>query len=263
MTISKEDVLAREISNALLNAGKEFSGKEIIQIISQYIEADDSTIYALLGAGIISVAEAKTKIGNYIFSTDRNKAKDIKLLKSLIFGGQRRRDMPIFEVVASYPSHGSYGGFNKIVGIESLYPMLCRLIIKADKQILMANPFFDKLGVEKVLPYIKKAVERGVKIKIVSRSPRGGSAKSWRGIEDEIKEIGENCKVRHFGGTIGGKRFYLHAKFMVADEKMAYVGSANITETSLGNNVEVGVIFTGEKVKHLIDFFNVIWKHSN
>jgi len=263
MAAKKNDVLSREISEILLNLDQKTSGREIITSLSGFCHADEATLYALLGAGVIKTASAKRKISDYIFSIDKNKAKNIGLLKSLLFSGQKEPDLPIFELVASYPSHGGYGEISRINGVESLYPMLCRLIITADRQILMANPFFDEAGADKILPYIKGAADRGVNIKIVSRSPREGGARLWRKLENEIKEMGENCEVRYFGGFKGRRRFYLHAKFMVADGTMAYVGSANITKTSLGDNAEVGIIFGGRKVSALGNFFKLLWDNSS
>lgn len=43
-----------------------------------------------------------------------------------------------------------------------------------------------------------------------------------------------------------GKRGVLHSKCAVADERMLFVSSANLTEHALNLNMELGVLIQGE-----------------
>ena len=260
MDKTTEDVVAKEISKALLRIEGEATGREILESISSLCDANDIMLYGLMGAGIITETAANKKISSYKFLANKERAGDVALIKSLLFGGRKKgAESPGFNLVASYPASKE---FKNVEGLESLYPMLCRLIISADKQIAMANPYFDGAGIKKIMPYIKSAAERGIKMKIVSRSASDSSKEQAEMLRALISDLGESCEARQFSGRIGSKPYHLHAKFMVADSKSAYVGSANITETSLGNNVEVGVIFTGKKAKALLGFFNLVWKNS-
>lgn len=261
MEKTNEEVVSKEISKALRGIDGEVAGKKILDAISSFCDANDFMLYGLMGAGMITATATRKKIRKYRFLVNKEKARDVALIKSLVFGGRKKEgENPEFSLVASYPPHGE---FREVKGLESLYPMLCRLIISVDRQLVMANPFFDDTGIEKLKPYIKKAVGRGVRIKIISRESYASSKGQIIRLKDLVSELGEHCEYRVFGGALRGKPFYLHAKFMVADTKRAYVGSANITETSLGNNVEVGVIFTGKQAKSLLNFFNLVWKNSS
>ena len=256
-----EDIVSAEASKELCKLEGEATGIKILEKISSFCDANDFMLYGLMGAGIIREISAGKKIKEYKFIVDKEKAKDINLLRGLIFG---RTATPAleerFDLVASFPPQGE---FTKIRGIENLYPRLCRLIISAEKNISKVNPFFDEDGISKILPYIKKAAERGVKIKIVSRPKYDANPEQEKQISQMINELGGMCQLKRFGGSINGKPYHLHAKFMISDNKSAYVGSANITETSLGNNVEVGIIFSGIKGKSLSDFFSLIWRNSS
>jgi phosphatidylserine/phosphatidylglycerophosphate/cardiolipin synthase-like enzyme len=256
----KDDILSEAASKALLGIGGEATGQEILNEISGFCETSDFMIYGLLGAGIIKQTAARRRIRDYKFLVNEDKASDIPLIKSLLFGGKGGKGNQEVKLVASFPPGK---GFNKAEGLESLYPLLCRLVISANEQIALVNPFFDKEGTKKVMPYLKKASERGVKIRIISRPVHDASKRQERQLKALSNKLGNRCEVRRFGGLIEGKPFYLHAKFMVGDNKMAYVGSANITETSLGNNVEVGVIVGGKNAEALLKFFNIIWEGSS
>ena len=261
MALTSEDVVAKEVSKSLLGIEGEATGQKLLDAISSFCEANDIMLYGLMGAGIIKETAARKKIADYRFLVNKEKARDTTLIKNLLYGSRERESKKAdFSLVASYPKEEE---FKSVKGLESLYAMLCRLIISADKQIAMANPFFDKEGIEKMVPYLKQATERGVKAKIVSRPAYDASKEHAEQLRDLISELGENCEARQFAGSKKGKPFHLHAKFMVADNKKAYVGSANITETSLGNNVEVGVIFTGKKAEALLGFFNLVWRNSS
>ena len=245
-------MVSEEASKALIKIKGEVLGGKILEEISSFCDTNYFMLYGLLGAGIIKEVKSEKRIQDYKFIIDKNKASDVQLLKGLLFEGKSEsQQYEKFGIVASFPPDKELSG---ALDVENLYPRLCRLVISADKQILMANPFFDREGIEKIMPYIKKAAERGVEIKIISRPKYDANPGQEVQIKNMLNVIGEKCQLRRFGGSIHGDPYHLHAKFMVADSKEAYVGSANITETSLGNNVEVGVIFSGTKVKALSNF---------
>ncbi|MCG9129342.1 hypothetical protein JT359_17275 [Candidatus Poribacteria bacterium] len=47
-----------------------------------------------------------------------------------------------------------------------------------------------------------------------------------------------------------------HAKFCIADETSAYVGSANLTGPGLNENLEMGFLVNGKYAKQVSDFWN-------
>ena len=54
---------------------------------------------------------------------------------------------------------------------------------------------------------------------------------------------------------------YLHAKLIVG-QKLAYIGSQNLTETSLEKNRELGLLLQGSVVKQLQQKFNQDWSSA-
>jgi phosphatidylserine/phosphatidylglycerophosphate/cardiolipin synthase-like enzyme len=54
--------------------------------------------------------------------------------------------------------------------------------------------------------------------------------------------------------------FQLHAKMILADSALAYVGSANFTDTSLHYNLELGVVSDDrELIERLHGLFDYLW----
>ena len=47
-----------------------------------------------------------------------------------------------------------------------------------------------------------------------------------------------------------------HAKVLVVDREVAYVGSANITGAGLGRHVEIGVRLSGPQIADLVQLLN-------
>ena len=82
---------------------------------------------------------------------------------------------------------------------------------------------------------IASAAQRGVNVQVILPSPSGGSDSNASGIAT-IKAGG--AKVEE------DSQLYMHAKMMVADGTLAYVGSVNISTNSFDNNRELGVLFT-------------------
>ncbi len=55
----------------------------------------------------------------------------------------------------------------------------------------------------------------------------------------------------------------VHAKFIVIDDRVAVIGSSNLTRNGLlGGNVELNITFEGDIVRELSERFETIWKES-
>ena len=55
-------------------------------------------------------------------------------------------------------------------------------------------------------------------------------------------------------------QYYMHAKLIIIDQRLAFVGSQNLTRVSLNNNREVGIIIkNADSVKTLSTTFMLDW----
>lgn len=235
------DKKAENLSDALLELSKKgnVSGHEIVETIRVYFNVESSILYKLLSKKAIKEKKIAKSIEDYEFQIIPYAVDDKYKVSSLIEAPEMRDE---FVLLASYPEKTDSKDTKYI---EEIYPRICRLIMAAKKELILINPYFDRIGVKKIMPFMVEASKRGVAIKIVARK---------MGSQEFISSIGKNAKNKVDVKYFGGEGYYLHAKCIIADSELAYIGSANITGTSLGSNLELGILFSGEKVKTLHSF---------
>jgi phosphatidylserine/phosphatidylglycerophosphate/cardiolipin synthase-like enzyme len=82
------------------------------------------------------------------------------------------------------------------------------------------------------------AAQRGVKVEVVLPVPSGSS-----GADSDVSRLLQGgVHVRYISNV------YMHAKMMVADGHMAFVGSENFSATSLDENRELGILIADQTV---------------
>jgi len=104
----------------------------------------------------------------------------------------------------------------------------------------------------KIIGALAKAARHGVSVKIVlSVSPE----KFANGKFSFLQKAGVILHNTH--------HFYIHAKTMLVDQKLAMLGSINFTKASLEDNRELSVITEDQKViRQLNDTFNHDWSET-
>jgi len=60
----------------------------------------------------------------------------------------------------------------------------------------------------------------------------------------------------------GRQAYATHAKIAIADTEVCYLGSANLTDMSLSNNFELGVLLRGDSVDVAVDVFDAVFDFS-
>jgi len=143
-----------------------------------------------------------------------------------------------------------------------------RYLAEATDTVRIANPYFD--DTEHVLNDLAALPRRGVDLKLVTREVN--SADPNQSAVDAIENITEQLSgserkhlfVRDFYDTdrydkqIGAT----HAKAVIIDEQIAYLGSANLTRLSLTGNFELGVLLHGELVADLVAVFDAMFDYA-
>ena len=67
--------------------------------------------------------------------------------------------------------------------------------------------------------------------------------------------------VRHIG-NVWLQIYALHSKLFMLDESACNIGGANVTETGLKSNFEIGVVIRGKKVRPILKLLNKLWDGS-
>lgn len=254
-----------QTKNALLEISEPVKGAVIIKILESKLanRIPQSVLYDLINENLIIVKKKSVDIADYTFEIDKGRVSDLEILEH----GLENYINPLIQtqdkLVWSYPRDI---GLEKIKGAVQLYPELCSLISESKESILIVNPFFDFGGVENIAPYLDSALNRGVKIKMITSKQL--TAINLKDADDPFSYMisylkskkSKNLDVRSFHGNQGALTYSTHAKFMVFDNKCAYLGSANLTRRSLSANVEIGIIAFDSKVKTLMEIFERIWE---
>jgi cardiolipin synthase A/B len=115
------------------------------------------------------------------------------------------------------------------------------LIASAERELLLVS--FAAHSDPHLLAALDKAASRGVKITLLlERSEDNPSYESWSGVPfvavDAVR-LAWPASARASGAS-------LHAKFLVVDDRVALVGSANLTSRAMEDNLECGLLVRGE-----------------
>ncbi|MEV5987187.1 DISARM system phospholipase D-like protein DrmC [Streptomyces sp. NPDC052051] len=124
------------------------------------------------------------------------------------------------------------------------------VIRSANGSLLIAS--FAAHGARGVVAEIGRAVDRGVRVDLLLEESTQAAA-AFAALPDKVR-------VWHRVGTSA----VLHAKLVVADRHTAFLGSANLTDRALSDNIELGVVLRDPHVvEPLVDHFRWLLAPEN
>ncbi len=123
---------------------------------------------------------------------------------------------------------------------------LLQLIRSAQQELIIVT--FAAYKVPDIISAIKQALNRGVRIRFIAETVDESEGKVTfnallafgDAVADQVEVYVWPLENRERG--INNKHGTLHAKCAVADRKVAFISSANLTEYALNINMEVGVL---------------------
>ena len=134
------------------------------------------------------------------------------------------------------------------------------VIRAARSSVLLVS--FAAYGVAEIVSELAAAGRRGVTIDLVLETTveEGGTLTAGTTSAAVFRELEGTARFwhwpRHNRPVVGGSRAALHAKVIAADESMALLGSANLTDRALAYNIEVGVVLReDDAVRRLVRHF--------
>lgn len=136
-------------------------------------------------------------------------------------------------------------------------------MIKESKETIDFGEFYitneNGKNLEKIIVELKKAGERGVKIRFLTDKKMIKNSKDSLEMLKEIK--GLEISIFDWKNLTGG---VLHAKYFIVDNKKCFIGSQNFDWRSLTHIHETGVLINDENVsKCLSAIFESDWNFSN
>ena len=143
--------------------------------------------------------------------------------------------------------------------------VISELVHDAREALLIVS--FAAFGVSDVVRELKLAVQRGVRVDLVleTTADHGGTLHGSVGAADAFESIRNDVALWTWPASrrpvVGGSRAAMHAKLVAADERIALLGSANLTDKALAYNLELGVIIRDPKVvRRLVRYFRSLMK---
>ena len=141
--------------------------------------------------------------------------------------------------------------------LGSLVVRLMELIGRAEKEIVILNPFFTSQVFGHIAGPLASATHRGVELTIITRSltyeSNNYNQEFVRRLNEELDEDAAMTLFEYIGPAEEGSAT-IHAKMTLVDDREAYLGTANLTHRGLRDNLEIGVIFQDDTVYHLSEF---------
>ena len=166
---------------------------------------------------------------------------------SYVFGTQNRRNQ--LELVWSGPTKSA-------PTFRRTDQALTDVIAEAKEELLIVS--FAVVKVSHVLSALRQAIERGVHVTLIVETNKDSGGKLSHDGLREIRESGvgadrvfvwpQSARRKNAKGDPG----VLHAKCAVADSKVAFISSANLTEAAMQLNMELGIIVRDSEVPSTI-----------
>jgi phosphatidylserine/phosphatidylglycerophosphate/cardiolipin synthase-like enzyme len=136
-------------------------------------------------------------------------------------------------------------------GLRTTLGVLTELLACANRHVIIGAPFIQGsrgLLAEPLATALRGALERGVHVDIVSTSA------SLAGLRLLNLRRAAGSQLRTYqprGNAEDARSLGSHAKFCMADGRLAYVGSANVTHMGIGGHLEIGVLLSGPAARQL------------
>jgi len=149
------------------------------------------------------------------------------------------------------------GPVSPSVPVRLTSAVAAEVIRKATSRILVVS--FVAYGVAEVVAELEAALNRGVEVDLVLESSRGAKGKAAADVFHILQGRARFWTWPQSSRPQSGGRISLHAKVIAADECLALLGSANLTDRALDDNIEAGVILREpESVRRLVRHFRAL-----
>jgi cardiolipin synthase/putative cardiolipin synthase len=139
-------------------------------------------------------------------------------------------------------------------------------LLDAEETVRLANPYFDPD--QQVIDDISRLPARGVDTRILTRQVEPGTDRHdvlERMLAGLTPSGRRNLQVRELfqlDSRTGRQAYATHAKMLIVDQELCYIGSANLTVTSLSTNFELGIVLDGPEVATATDVFDAVFDAS-
>ncbi len=153
------------------------------------------------------------------------------------------------------------------IPVRQTRQVLSQLISNTQKELLIVS--FVVFKIPEILELLKKALQRGVVITCVFESPEESGGKiTFQGFDDFDDAILKQIKILVWDKDMRpisaeGKIGTLHAKVAVADQKISFISSANLTVNAMTLNMELGLLlYDTKKAQEIVEHFEQLARNE-
>lgn len=185
---------------------------------------------------------------------------DFKTKTSIVISRPRLRQLSLESIERRNNQIDSVDCFRKIISSAKIYLRICSPFI--EENVLDASSFPD------LYKLLSDALKRDVKIRLLTRElfkrPKiRGNEVQW--LIDMATDLGKRDNLKIMDYHFSEKRVIssTHAKLIIADFDMAYVGSAELRMNNLVANFEVGCLIEGTQVFGICEIFDLMFSQGS
>jgi phosphatidylserine/phosphatidylglycerophosphate/cardiolipin synthase-like enzyme len=153
---------------------------------------------------------------------------------------------------------GEFGAqFVRKLGARTTHGVIIELVTKARSSLLLTAPFIylgQAIVAGSFLDALRHALDRNVIVQFISTQD------SLVALERQFPKLAQHPNVRLFVPRVDPSISTLgsHAKVLLSDSALGYIGSANLTDPGLTGHLEFGVLLGGSPVRQLAAFWNYL-----
>jgi len=126
---------------------------------------------------------------------------------------------------------------------RDLDQFLRELIASADERIVLVAPYLSALGLSAIGEALAISAKRGAWIRLVTMDIMKETNPNSQALVALLNsDAGHTIRNRlRVLTTTGRSPLFIHAKLIIVDGRRGYLGSANLSESALNRNLEVGI----------------------
>lgn len=179
------------------------------------------------------------------------------LAGAALYRAEVHEDADVVRVVMTLPPapsavarelKGLAAGLWGMVDTKEVLPGLAE---QATHRFCVMTPFIDEVGVPVVMNLFHRSRKCPRRSLIIRATPEGGLPAAVRGVQAELSAQGVQIRSLRIDRPESAGYETFHAKVVLADDREAYVGSANMTRWSFEQSLELGVLVRGRAVRTL------------
>lgn len=132
-------------------------------------------------------------------------------------------------------------------------------IDEADEELIAVSAYL--IPTPELESAIARAIDRGVSVKVLTNSLRSNNHTAAHaayahhlrklvtlGVEVHEVRVDARDRALYMDGVVTDRKLGLHAKFLLIDDHLSFIGSANLDARSLRLNTEMGLMIQSEKL---------------